>query len=64
MLSKSMAHRCNGDNSGMMKYAEKNLATLSHHKSNYVFLSLCILIVMYFLCIPFNCLGSVVNFCV
>jgi len=47
----NMAHRRNGDNSGMIKYAEKNLATLSHHKSNYAFLSLClcILIVMYVL---------------
>jgi hypothetical protein len=46
----SMAHRCNYDDSGM-KYTEKNLATLSHHKSNYVFLFLClrILIVIYVL---------------
>jgi len=63
-----MEHRCKGDNSGMMKYAEKNLATLFHHKSNYVFLSLClrILIVIYVLFYVFRsyCVGSVNCLCV
>jgi hypothetical protein len=46
----SMAHRCNYDDSGM-KDTEKNLAIISHHKSNYIFLLSClrILIVMYVL---------------
>jgi len=63
----SMTHKFNYNESGM-KYMEKNLATLSYNNSNYLFLLLCLRILIVnvcsVLCILFHCMGSVYCLCV